>query len=184
MADGTWPEPVRDLSLIGLTAAMVLVGVLWAAGAASAGLSGHRVPHGHPFGELAAFAHFDDPSAGWHAPVGPAGMYWPVTFLTIALLALLGYGAWRLWHPRKPDTADDPERIEGLANRRQVRHAAGEKALLRRAATLRPSVVHARPNRPMSACCWGPAAGRGAGRAWRTPSPCSARPEPGKGSTS
>ncbi len=101
MAEGARPEPVRDLSLIGLAAAMVLVGVLWAAGAASARLSGHRVPHGHPFGELAAFAHFADPSAGWRSPVGPPGLYWPVTFLALSLLAVLGYGAWRLWHPAR-----------------------------------------------------------------------------------
>lgn len=140
MAEGARPEPVRDLSVIGLAAAMVLVGVLWAAGAAAARLSGHHVPHGHPFGELAAFAHFADPSAGWHAPVGPAGLYWPVTFIALSLLGFLAYGGWRLLRPRPAGTSDDPERIEGLANRRQVRHAAGEKALLRRATTLRPSV--------------------------------------------
>jgi hypothetical protein len=69
MAEGARPEPVRDLSLICLAAAMVLVGVMWGAGAAAAGLSGHRIPHGHPLGELVAFAHFADPSAAWHAPV-------------------------------------------------------------------------------------------------------------------
>ena len=70
--------PVRsehgvDGSLLSIVAGMLTVGILWAAGVASAVLSGHQVPHGRPFGELSAFAHAGDPSVGWDAPVGPAG---------------------------------------------------------------------------------------------------------------
>ena len=139
------PEPGRDAALIGLAALMLLVGTLWVAGVASAHLTGHRTPQGHPLGELAAFAHVGDPSAAWHAPVGPAAAYWAMTFFCLSLLVLLGYGAWRLFHPREGSASRDPTTIEGLADRKEVQAAAGPKALLGRAGTLRPSVAQPKP---------------------------------------
>jgi type IV secretory pathway TraG/TraD family ATPase VirD4 len=145
MAESARPDPTRDLSMIALAAGMLVVGVLWAAGAASARLAGHRVPHGRPLGELAAFAHFSDPSLGWHAPVGPAGLYWTITLTFVAGFAALGFGARRVFHPQASGDRDDPDRIEGLAERREIIREASAKGLLRRAATLRPSVHHPRP---------------------------------------
>ena len=54
MGDRTWrdgpapptPSESTDLALGAVAVGAVLVGVLWLAGAASAWVSGHRVPHG------------------------------------------------------------------------------------------------------------------------------------------
>jgi type IV secretion system protein VirD4 len=140
-------EPLTDIALGALVAGMVVTGVLWAAGALSARLSGHRVPHGHALGELAAFAHLGDPSLGWHAPVGPPGLYWTVTAAGLALVGAAGWAVWRLWRSngRATDPARHPEQIEGLAGRVEVKAAAGPKALLAQAGTLRPSLTRPEP---------------------------------------
>ena len=138
-------EPAQDMALFAIAGAVLVCGVLWAAGVASARLSGHPTPHGHPYGALSAFAHIGDPSVAWHAPVGPAGLYWPVTAVTLALLGFLAVFGWRLFRADKRTPTDDPTRIEGLADRRQVTAAAGAKALLARAGTLRPSLGRPRP---------------------------------------
>lgn len=82
-------EPAADLALVGIVVLMLVVGALWLAGTASAVISDHPAPHGHPLGELAAFAHLGNPSLAWHAPVGPAALYWTVTALLLALLGFL-----------------------------------------------------------------------------------------------
>ena len=72
----------------------------------------------------------------------------------------MGLLLWRVFH-RAGDRAERPDRIEGLATRRQVAVAAGDRALLARASTLRPSIV--RPHaadvgycigRSRGAACW------------------------------
>jgi type IV secretion system protein VirD4 len=137
---GSQPEPFKDTALIGLVTAIMFIGALWVAGIASAHIAGHNTPHGHSLGEVTAFAHFGNPSAAWHEPVGPAGLYWTVSLLTVSLLVVVLYCAWRVFHPGARSSSDDPTLIEGLASRKEVRAAAGAKALLARAATLRPSV--------------------------------------------
>lgn len=140
-------EPATDLALVAIVLLMLTVGALWLAGTASAVVSGHRAPHGHPLGELAAFAHVGDPSLGWHAPVGPAVLYWAVTALTLALLGFVLWGAWRIFRPARPGgrTGDDPTKLDGLANRAQVLAAAGPKALVAQAKVLRPSLEKPKP---------------------------------------
>ena len=138
-------EPAQDMALFAIAGAVLLAGVLWAAGVASARLSGHPTPHGHPYGALSAFVHFGDPSVAWHAPVGPAVVYWAVTSMTLALLGLLAALVWRLFRADQRKAMDDPTRIEGLADRRQVKAAAGPKALLARAGNLRPSLDRPSP---------------------------------------
>lgn len=140
-------EPTADLGLVGIVLLMLIVGALWLAGTASAVISGHRAPHGHPLGELAAFAHVGDPSLGWHAPVGPAVLYWALTAVTLSLLGLLVWGAWRIFRPARPNawSGDDPTKLDGLADRAQVLAAAGPKALVAQAKVLRPSLDRPKP---------------------------------------
>ena len=118
----------------------VLVGVLWAAGAASAWVSGHRFPRGDLLAGVAAFAHGGDPSRAWHAPVGPAVLYWAITCVVLALIITVAMTAWHLLSGERTKAKEDPTAIVGLANRRQVKAAAGAAALLARAGTLRPSL--------------------------------------------
>ena len=141
-------EPATDLALIGIVLLMLTVGALWLAGTTSAFISGHHAPHGHPLGELAAFAHVGDPSLGWHAPVGPAALYWAVTTVTLSLLGSLVWGAWRIFGPARPNgrACDDPTKLDGLADRAQVAAAAGPRALVAQAKVLRPSLDKPKPH--------------------------------------
>ena len=138
------PSGGPDL-LLGLAAGALGLGVvLWSAAAASAWLSGHRPLHPSLFDGYRAFTHLGDPSLAWSAPVGPSFLYWALTVVALLLVGLIGYGGWRLWHSAGTGEPSGPRRA-GMAARREVKRAAGEKALLARSATLRPSLNRPRP---------------------------------------
>ena len=106
---------------------MLLVGTLWVAGIVSAHLAGHRTPHGHAFGEAGRLRSLSATlRPAWHAPVGPAAAYWTITFFCLSLLVLLGYGVWRLFQSTGGPGPQDPTRIEGLADREEVKARQGE----------------------------------------------------------
>ena len=138
------PRDGKDHALVVIAGGVGLTGVLWAAGAVSARLAGHRVPTGRPFGGLAALDHFADPSAAWHAPVGPAVLYWAVTVCLLALTGTVIWGAWRLFRGPGNSGRSDPERVEGLALAAEVSRFAGERVLLARGGLLRPSLERPR----------------------------------------
>jgi hypothetical protein len=73
-------------------------------------------------------------------------LYWTALGLAVAIPMVIGITIWCLIHRRRLDAEEDPTRIEGLATSRQVDRAAGERALLTRAATLRPSLSDAKPS--------------------------------------
>lgn len=134
-----------DYRLIVVAAVVVLGALLWAAGVASAWLSGHPVPRGRALAGLLALAHPGDPSAAWSAPVGPPALYWFITAVVLALVGVLVYVGWRLWCLVEPKSSAGRFRSDGTATRREVRQAAGSKALLAHSATLRPSLARPRP---------------------------------------
>jgi type IV secretion system protein VirD4 len=142
---GTLPRDGRDHALGLAGAGVTLAAVLWVAGACSALIAGYPPPRSRPFGGVAALAHLGNPSDGWGAPVGPAPLYWAVTTIVVALAGLGCWLAWRVFHQGSHQLLDDATKAEGLAARRQVRHFAGQRALLGRAGTLRPSLSHPRP---------------------------------------
>jgi len=107
----TGTKPVgsgTDVLFAGMFALIGLFGLLWCAGVASAVLCGHPVPHGHPAGAFQAFAHASDPSAAWHAPVGPAFVYWMVTAVITGSLCMSGFFGWRLWRHDSTKSKNDP----------------------------------------------------------------------------
>ena len=116
--------------------AVVLVAVLWAGGATSALLCGHRVPKDRPLAGVLALDDPGDPSSAWRAQVGPPVVYWIATGLVLcAALGLVIAACHFLGARLRPATSD------GLAGRAQVRRAAGARTLTRRAQVLRPSLV-------------------------------------------
>jgi type IV secretory pathway TraG/TraD family ATPase VirD4 len=139
------PSAGTDLALGVFMAGAALGGVLWAAGAASALISGHRVPEGHYLSGLEAFDHFGDPSAAWASPVGPAVLYWPLALLAVLAGALVAYVACKLWRSFDASKPADPSRAEGMATRNEVRQVAGAKALVSRSGDLRRSLERPRP---------------------------------------
>ena len=138
--------------LVGPVLVLLALGFsLYWAGRVAALIAGTRHLHGHWFAELSAYTHLGDPSLAWHANVGSPAVYWLLQALAlVAVAAILGAGWWLI---RKASgkqmsggRSDDPEKAEGLASRREVNAAASTKALLKRAGTLRPSVVHPNPS--------------------------------------
>lgn len=151
----------QDTPLILGGAALALIVLPWVGGAASALACGHPVPHGHPLAGLAAFARPGDPSAAWHAPVGPALVYWPIVVLVLAAAVALGVLAFRLFTWLAPGGPDGGAHGDGLASRTQVARAAGTRTLLKRSSLLRPALDGARPGdlgyrigRARGVTCW------------------------------
>lgn len=134
-----------DQAIFALAGGVGVGALLWGAGWLSAWIAGYRTPHGHPWAGLAAFAHAGSPSAAWHSSVGPPALYWSVVVIVVLAPAAIGIGIWRLTRRARHDVEEDPTRIEGLASRRQVEREAGAKSLVRRSATLRPSLGRAEP---------------------------------------
>lgn len=137
------PDTAQNALLVLLAAAAGLFALLWSAGCLSALISGHPVPRGHPLGALSAFAHAGDPSRAWQAPVGGPVVYWGTLAAEVFVLAGLALLGWRLYAATSSRRSRIPAATPGMATRRDVTAATGEKALRRKAATLRPSLARA-----------------------------------------
>ena len=145
------PSPARSIAAnapdtLFLTAVFGIVfgsGVLWAGAAITAVLSDRPVPEVNlGAGVLALTQYSGNPSAAWGQPVGPTWLYWTSTVLVILVLGAAGT-ACRLAAARsKTARAHDPRHIHGLASRADVAKVAGAKALMARAADLRPSLAN------------------------------------------
>ncbi len=134
-----------DVALGVLLGAAGLGVLLWVGAACSAWVSGHEVPHIELLDGFIAFAHARHPSAAWHAPVGPAVLYWTLSTLVIVAVAASAYGLWQLFRAVSTSSnAPGARSADGLATKAEVRSAAGTTVLLRRARTLRPSLARPR----------------------------------------
>jgi len=90
---------------------------------------------------MLAFIHVADPSAAWGQPVAPAGVYWSLTSIVLMLGMGLPLLVWRRWAQKKGDRENDAvHSTPGTASHVEVARAAGGRELVRRAATLRPSL--------------------------------------------
>jgi type IV secretion system protein VirD4 len=135
------PDSFNDKLLAGIViGAVALWSMLTAAAALTSRLSGHPAPPASLTSPIKAFAHAGNPSSAWGHPVGPAWLYWGITFvlLIIGLSAGLGFWWWTAELARQGEI--DPARASGVASRRDVARVAGRRRLLKRADGLRPSV--------------------------------------------
>ncbi len=157
------PKGAEDFMLALLLAGAALAAVTWLGGAGYLVLSGQSVPRGRLFAGLAALAHPLDPGRAWGSQGTSPALYWAASGLVFLVAAGAGWGALLLWRAHGPGaTSDDPHRVPGLASHRQVRAAAGPKALLGKAPVLRPSLakpqardVGFRLGRSRGVECWG-----------------------------
>jgi type IV secretory pathway TraG/TraD family ATPase VirD4 len=128
----------EDLAL-GLLASVVAVFLLLVSGGLfAAWLSGHGLPTRHVLGAVGAFAHFSRPSLAWRVPVGPVWLYWTTSVVIVAGGSTGAVFAGRYLRRDYRGAGDDPTRLDGLATRREVQHAAGVKQLRQRGVILRP----------------------------------------------
>jgi type IV secretion system protein VirD4 len=122
-----------------------IVAILWGGAATSAFLCGHRVPR-FRVAAVAALPHdWHTPSTAWGSPVGPAWLYWTLTVVEVAVLVAAALFVHSRLRGQLGGASSGASR-DGTAARVQVRKAAGERTLLARAQTLRPSKADVTPN--------------------------------------
>lgn len=134
-------DELVNLGLILAAAAAALAAVLWVAGVLAALVTGNPLPRGGIAAGFGVLTHAGAPGAALGAPGLSVWVYWPTVALLVAVVLGLAVGGWRLVSGSRQKTARDPHRLAGVATVRDVATTASEKALLKRAGTLRPSLA-------------------------------------------
>jgi type IV secretory pathway TraG/TraD family ATPase VirD4 len=126
--------------------AATLMGVLWGGAILAALLTGHPLPRSGPATPLLALAHPTRLRHVWGQDVAPTRAYWGVTIALAATAVGIALAARHAVRHHQHARQTDPRRLEGIATRRDVARAAGHTTLLRKRATLRPSLTRAAPS--------------------------------------
>ncbi len=134
---------IDDLFLTLVSATLIVVALLAGGGLISALISGHGLPTHHVVGAVTTFRYFADPSLAWRVPVGPAWLYWSTTLVVVVGGTVLTVFVATYVRSEQRSWDDDPTRVAGLADRHEVRLAAGARNLLARATILRPQLTRA-----------------------------------------
>jgi len=120
-----------------------LVGFVWVAAVTSAWLSGHWIPSFTIRAVLALPRNWRQPSIAWGQPVGPPWLYWLVTLLVVGAAVTAATVLIVRFHRPSGGTRPEPAHAAGLASRAEVRRATGRRALVARAAAIRPGLIDA-----------------------------------------
>ncbi|MFX4288266.1 type IV secretory system conjugative DNA transfer family protein [Zafaria sp. Z1313] len=142
---GSMGDELTNAALIGLIGIFALGLVLRGAGSIAAFLTGTAQPTSGPTGGMGVLFNPGDPGGALGAEGLSPVVYWIVTVVLLAAVTVgLGW-CWTKWrrHNRKVET--DPRRLAGTATSHEVTQTASPKALLKRAATLRPSLDEPSP---------------------------------------
>lgn len=134
------PDGLTNVALLALGGAVAIAGILRVGGNLAAFLSGAEQPTGGLATGLGVFGSPADPGAALGSPGLSAVAYWAVVVAFVALLSVSGWGVWRVIRNHTHHGRSDPNRIAGIATSADVRRAASDRALLKRAAHLRASV--------------------------------------------
>lgn len=137
---GAFGDELANFGIIALIAAAVIAVLLRVAGTVTAWVTGAVQPAGGVEAGLGVLLHPADPGSA----LGTDGLnpvaYWIVAGILIIAVGSAGWWVWRFFREKSRQTKVDPYRIVGIATRTDVTTAASEKALLRRAGQLRPSI--------------------------------------------
>ncbi|MDR1513259.1 MAG: TraM recognition domain-containing protein [Propionibacteriaceae bacterium] len=128
--------------LLGIAAAGM---VLRAAGSLAALVTGRPQPTGGLFTGITALFDPADPGSGMGADALSPVAYWAVAVVLIGALCWAAGAVWLAVRRAGRRSSADPRRAAGTATRDQIKHTASAKTLLRRAATLRPSLPDPEP---------------------------------------
>ncbi len=138
-------DELTNALLIGLIAMFGVAAVLRSAGSVTSALTGAEQPHVGIAGGVNVLFDPADPAAALEAPGLNAVSFWVVaTFMLVLLGTAFGW-AWVMLRRHSHSIDIDPRRLQGTASAHEVASSASTKALLRRAATLRPSLECPRP---------------------------------------
>ena len=128
---GSYGDELTNAAMIGLVALFGVALVLRGAGSVAAWITGTNQPLVAP----------PPASVCCSIPVIPSPVaYWIVAGLLLTGLVVGGVWAWSWLRLHNHRVEQDPRRMAGVATRSEVTVAASEKALLRRAANLRPDL--------------------------------------------
>ena len=137
---GAFGDELANFGIIALIAAAVIAVLLRVAGTVTAWVTGAVQPAGGVEAGLGVLLHPADPGSA----LGTDGLnpvaYWIVAGILVIAVGSAGWWVWRFFREQSRQTKVDPYRIVGIATRTDVTTAASEKALLRRAGQLRPSI--------------------------------------------
>ena len=137
---GAFGDELANFGIIALIAAAVIAVLLRVAGTVTAWVTGAVQPAGGVEAGLGVLLHPADPGSA----LGTDGLnpvaYWIVAGILIIAVGSAGWWVWWFFREQSRQTKVDPYRIVGIATRTDVTTAASEKALLRRAGQLRPSI--------------------------------------------
>ena len=137
---GAFGDELANFGIIALIAAAVIAVLLRVAGTVTAWVTGAVQPAGGVEAGLGVLLHPADPGSA----LGTDGLnpvaYWIVAGSLIIAVGSAGGWVWRFFREQSRQTKVAPYRIVGIATRTDVTTAASEKALLRRAGQLRPSI--------------------------------------------
>ncbi|MCC6855286.1 MAG: TraM recognition domain-containing protein [Microbacteriaceae bacterium] len=142
---GALGDELTNLGIIVLVVAATLAGILRGAGSLAAWATGITQPTGGIEAGLRVLLSPADPGV----PLGADGLhpvgYWTTAGLLILVACAAVWWVWRTTREHGRHTKVDPYRIAGIATRANISAAASEKALLRRAHQLRPSLAKPTP---------------------------------------
>lgn len=136
-------KPANDLfinlALGALVTAAAFTGLLRIAGSVTAFLTGLPEPAGGFTSGLAMLEHPTNPGAALGAEGLNPILYWVVVFVFLGVLGAAGFFVARAIYRSRSKT--DPHRLAGTATAGEVARVASAKALVKKAATLRPSLT-------------------------------------------
>jgi type IV secretory pathway TraG/TraD family ATPase VirD4 len=138
-------DELTNTAIIGLLALVAFALVLRGAGSAAAWLSGTSQPTGGPASGIRVLLHPGDPGTALGAVNLNPVVYWVVTGLMLGLIGMASVMIWLRVRRFTSAAEADPRRLAGTATRSDITQAASTKALLKRAASLRPSLESPKP---------------------------------------
>ncbi|MCV7576181.1 type IV secretory system conjugative DNA transfer family protein [Microbacterium sp. YY-03] len=142
---GSFGDELTNAAMIGLVVLFGVALMLRGAGSVAAWITGTSQPTGGPASGVGVLFDPGDPASALGAPGLSPVVYWIVASLLLTGLVSGGVWAWSRLRRHMHRIEQDPRRIAGIAARSEVNAAASEKALLRRAGSLRPGLDSPRP---------------------------------------
>lgn len=142
---GSFGDELTNAAMIGLVVLFGVALMLRGAGSVAAWFTGTSQPTGGPASGIGVLFDPGDPASALNAPGLSPVVYWIIASLLHTSLAIGGVWAWSRLRRHTHRIEQDPRRMSGIATRSEVNTAASEKALLRRAGSLRPGLDSPRP---------------------------------------
>lgn len=138
-------DEVTNALMAILLALLGIAGILRGAGSVAAFLSGTPQPDEGITGGVNVLFAPADPGGALGAEGLNIVVYWSVAAMMLGLLVTAVTWAWAALRRHSRTTSVDPRKLEGTASNHDITSTASSKALLHRATTLRPSLIHPKP---------------------------------------